>query len=399
MLTASQKYGILSQKDYMTLEGQKVVSVLTGEDILKHVSVDDFVMSMRSFQGGLEHSSVDGKISSAYVMIHPIDDSVVPSYYKYLFKSDDYIQALQSTSNLVRDGQALRYANFVQIYLPLPSKEEQLKIGTYLDTRTEEIDSLIEQTERSIELLEEYRKSVISEAVTKGLDPDVPMKDSGIEWIQEIPSNWLAIPLKRFFSFGKGLLITKDALVDEGMPVLSYGQIHSKANKSTYISGSLIRYVSISYEDKIASWANKDDLIVADTSEDVEGSGNFARVDKDQGLFAGYHTILLKAQRPEYSHYFSYLMQTDAWRSQIRKRVNGVKLFSLTKRILSSTSLLLPELNACRSICQYLDSTTKAIDCILEDKKCYIEKLHELRKSLISEAVTGKFKVPGVEQS
>lgn len=130
-LTASQKYGVIEQGEFVRLEGRRVTVVIKGSEILKHVEPDDFVISMRSFQGGLERSKVRGCISSAYVMIIPGDD-VEPAYFRWLLKSPDYIKALQSTSDLVRDGQAMRFSNFAAIPLVKFSKEEQLGIANYL---------------------------------------------------------------------------------------------------------------------------------------------------------------------------------------------------------------------------------------------------------------------------
>ncbi len=101
-----QEYGVIYQDEFMALEGRRVVQVLTGQDILKHVEPGDFVISMRSFQGGIELSRNQGAISSAYVVLVP-SRVVDPNYYAHLLKSRPYIQALQSTTNLVRDGQAL----------------------------------------------------------------------------------------------------------------------------------------------------------------------------------------------------------------------------------------------------------------------------------------------------
>ena len=109
-LTASQQYGVIYQDDYMEKTGNKIVTVEKDFNILKHVEIGDFVISMRSFQGGLEYSENTGSISSAYVMIVPNREYVYPRYYKWLFKSQIYINALQSTSDLVRDGQAMRYS-------------------------------------------------------------------------------------------------------------------------------------------------------------------------------------------------------------------------------------------------------------------------------------------------
>lgn len=165
-LTSSQKYGIIKQKDFMKLEGRQVVQVVTGEEILKHVEAGDFVISMRSFQGGLEYSEISGKISSAYVMLIPRKEKVCNDYYKWLFKSKRYIRALQSTSNLVRDGQALRYSNFAQVYLPTFSIDEQQEIADYLNHYCREIDNAITYAENLVQKLGEYRKALIYEYVT-----------------------------------------------------------------------------------------------------------------------------------------------------------------------------------------------------------------------------------------
>ena len=125
-LTSSQQYGILYQDDYMELTGSKVVTVEKDFDILKHVEAGDFVISMRSFQGGLEYSTKSGAISSAYIMLVPNLELVYPRFYRWLLKSSVYIDALQRTTNMVRDGQAMRYSNFAQVRLfTLPLDEQK----------------------------------------------------------------------------------------------------------------------------------------------------------------------------------------------------------------------------------------------------------------------------------
>ena len=162
-LTASQKYGIMYQDEFMEKEGVRVTVVQKDFDILKHVEPNDFVISMRSFQGGLEYSELSGCISSAYDMLIPNLDKVYP---KFFFKSFKYINALQSTSNLVRDGQAMRYSNFSQLYLVEIPLEEQKEIAEYLDKKVAEIDNLIAKKESLISEMEEYKKSLIYECVT-----------------------------------------------------------------------------------------------------------------------------------------------------------------------------------------------------------------------------------------
>lgn len=164
-LTASQHFGIVYQKDYMA-QGSRVVQVVLGNDILKHVEPGDFVISMRSFQGGIEWSNLRGKISSAYVMLIPQKQYVYSPYFRWLLKSHNYILALQSTSNLVRDGQALRYDNFRMVDLPLVPLDEQRAIADYLNKKIAKLDSIIADVTEQIEKLKEYRQSVISEVVT-----------------------------------------------------------------------------------------------------------------------------------------------------------------------------------------------------------------------------------------
>ena len=164
-LTASQKYGIISQEDYMALQSTKIVLADKGLDDWKHVEPNDFIISLRSFQGGLEISYVPGCITWHYIVLKP-KDGVEPEYFKWLFKSPRYIQALQRTANFIRDGQDLRFSNFVQVPLPLIPKDEQKEIAEYLNRETARIDSIIADVTEQIEKLKEYRQSVISEVVT-----------------------------------------------------------------------------------------------------------------------------------------------------------------------------------------------------------------------------------------
>lgn len=165
-LTASQKYGVIYQEEFMEITGNRVVTVEKDFDILKHVEKGDFVISMRSFQGGLEYSTKAGSISSAYVMLIPNLSVVYPRYYRWLFKSDIYINALQSTTDLVRDGQAMRFSNFAQVRLFTVPLAEQEEIADFLDKECAKIESLISQKEQLLAEIENYKKSLIYEYVT-----------------------------------------------------------------------------------------------------------------------------------------------------------------------------------------------------------------------------------------
>lgn len=164
-LTASQKYGIISQVEYMKRENSKIVIATQGIENWKHVEPNDFIISLRSFQGGLEKSDVSGCITWHYVVLKANND-VYYDYFKWLFKSDKYINALQGTCNFIRDGQDLRFSNFVQVPLLVVPIEEQKEIADYLNKEVPKIDSLIAEKESLIADLEAYKKSLIYEVVT-----------------------------------------------------------------------------------------------------------------------------------------------------------------------------------------------------------------------------------------
>lgn len=164
-LTASQKYGVIFQDEFMEREGRRVTQVFLNSEILKHVEEGDFVISMRSFQGGIEYCPYSGATSSAYIPIVPLKH-VYTQFFKYLFKSDSYIRALGSTSNLVRDGQALRFENFSLVDLPIVPESEQKRIANFLGQKTQENDDAIAKEKCEIGLLIELKAALINQAVT-----------------------------------------------------------------------------------------------------------------------------------------------------------------------------------------------------------------------------------------
>ena len=169
------------------------------------------------------------------------------------------------------------------------------------------------------------------------------MKDSGVAWIDNIPKDWAIIPLKMVAEYRKGLSITKADLSETGIPVVSYGQIHSKLNSGTHLSDNLIRFVSPSYLSSNPSSIGKyGDLLFADTSEDYEGIGNAVYLDTSECVFAGYHTIIVRPTIDMERKYLAYLCRSDCWRSQLRARAFGIKVYSVTQTMLKSVSILLP---------------------------------------------------------
>ena len=210
-----------------------------------------------------------------------------------------------------------------------------------------------------------------------------------MQWLKEIPSHWVVEPFARHFSYGKGLPITKADLTQEGIAVISYGQVHSKLNKGTTISEELIRFVSPNYiESHPQCLLNIGDFVFADTSEDIEGSGNFAFNDYTKRIFAGYHTVVAKPIDLPYPKYHAYLFQSLNWKSQIQSLVNGVKVYSIGKGHLKKSYLLLPPLAEQEKIVSYLEDKTSKIDAYVADKEKEIELLQELKQKIIADAVT-----------
>lgn len=214
-------------------------------------------------------------------------------------------------------------------------------------------------------------------------------KESQIPWIGKIPTHWNIEPFGRHFSYGKGLPITKANLTNEGIAVISYGQIHSKLNTGTKISKELIRYVSPTYiESNPQSILKINDFIFADTSEDLNGSGNCAFNDFNNYIFAGYHTLIARPIRLDNPKYYAYLFQSQNWKNQIRSLVNGVKVYSINRAILKKTTLLFPPLSEQQHIVSFLDEKTAKIDEYIDKKNKEIEDLKEWKKALITHVVT-----------
>jgi type I restriction enzyme S subunit len=168
-LSATQAYGVIPQEDYERRVGRKIVKIFLHLDKRRHVEVDDFVISMRSFQGGLERAWASGCIRSSYVVLRPITQVDV-RYFAFLFKSPSYIRALQSTANFIRDGQDLNFANFCAVDLPFPPIGEQRQIADALDTALADTAAAMDRANREISLLREYRTRLIADVVTGKLD-------------------------------------------------------------------------------------------------------------------------------------------------------------------------------------------------------------------------------------
>lgn len=169
MLSATQKYGVIPLAEYEALEQRQVTMAVVNLNMRKHVEVGDFVISMRSMDGGLERARAVGSVRSSYSVLKPGPD-VEGRFYGALMKSSLYIQALRLTSNFIRDGQDLNFGHVRKVKLPKPDLREQAGIADHIEAETARIDGLIALTERSIDLLREKRAALITAAVTGKID-------------------------------------------------------------------------------------------------------------------------------------------------------------------------------------------------------------------------------------
>ena len=214
------------------------------------------------------------------------------------------------------------------------------------------------------------------------------MMDSGIECIGAIPASWEIIPLRYLFSLTKGLSITKSDLVDEGIPVISYGQIHAKDCDGVHLNANLIRCVPYDYPVISSSLMKKGDVAFADTSEDLEGMGNAVFNSNDFDVYAGYHTILGHSIHYEDNRYFGFFFKSIAFKYQLQQVAECVKVYSISQRRLKAAKATVPPLEERVQIADYLDSKCYQIDEAIRRQESIIEKLEEYRQSVITETVT-----------
>lgn len=396
----SERREKVSDEDYppLSVTMQGIVPQLSSaaksdaHDNRKLVLIGDFAINSRSDRrGSCGISRYDGSVSLINTVLKP-KAKMNPNYYDWVFHSTVFADEYYKWGHgIVDDLWTTNWQDMKRISIPIPPVEEQEKIAIFLKKECEEIDSLVINTKQSIEEYKRMKQIIITDVTTKGIRNNEAKKASGVEWIEEIPESWEVQRVKNYFEFGKGLPITKDNLIESGVSVISYGQVHSKTNTGVGIGEDLIRYVSEDYlESNSNSLVAEGDFIFADTSEDLAGCGNCVFVNDARTLFAGYHTIIFRPKNKKKNKYLAYLFLSDAWRNQIRCRVSGIKLFSITQRIIKETSILLPSAPEQDEIVQYLDDKCGKIDEIIAKKTELLKELDVMKKSLIYDYISGK---------
>lgn len=380
-LTSSQQYGILYQDDYMELTGSKVVTVEKDFDILKHVEAGDFVISMRSFQGGLEYSTKSGAISSAYVMLVPNLELVYPHFYRWLLKSSVYIDALQRTTNMVRDGQAMRYSNFAQVRLFTLPLDEQKSRADFLDLECSSIDKILFKTRSSIEEYKKLKQAVITQAVTKGVRGEREMKDSGVEWIGEIPKEWDILDLVAHTSMLTPMRDRPENL-DGPIPWIRIedfdGKYISSSKASLGVSKETVRSMNL----KIYPVGT-----ILCTSSCI--MGKCAIVSRE--LVSNQRFIGIIPDQNTCENFLYYLMLSNSER--MNYLATGALQANLSRSSFEHLKVQFPSYQEQKEISDFLDTKCAEIDKLIAKKEQLVKELESYKKSLIYEVVTGKREV------
>lgn len=382
LLSPTQKYGVIPQDMYEELSGFTAVKLNENINLnqLKTVHKGAFVISLRSFQGGFEYSEYEGVVSPAYQVFYP-SVPVCDFYYKYLFKIPPFIDEMNSFTMSLRDGKNIAFSDFGNTYVPVPPIEEQTQIANYLNSKCSEIDSLTDDIQTQITTLEEYKKSLITEVVTKGLDSNVEMKDSGIEWVGEIPASWEIWPIYHYFNERKN----KNKLMREtNLLSLSYGNVIRKDINS---NGGLLPENFSSY-----NIIEPCDIVIRPT--DLQNDKRSLRTGyvNEHGIITSAY-ITLKPKMGVNSKYYHYLLHAYDLMKVFYNMGNGVRQ-GLNYNEFSKLLLVSPPKNEQDDIVNYLDSKCSEIDAIIQTKKEQLDVLAEYKKSLIYEYVTGKKEVP-----
>lgn len=394
LLSPTPNYGVIPQWKYEELSGMVAVKLNEKADLmqLKTVHKGDFCISLRSFQGGFEYSKYEGVVSPAYQVFYPvvrIDDG----YYKYMFKDRGFIEKMNSYTMTLRDGKNISFFDFGNTYIPYPPIAKQQTIAAYLDRKCSEIDALKANIQSEIETLEEYKRSVITEAVTKGLDPNVKMKDSGVRWVGLIPSHWNMIPFKYVLSErseNNNPVKSNDRLsLSIGLGITLYSE------KTTNLDR---------FKDDVSQYklAYVGDLVMNSMNVIVGAVG----VTNYFGCVSpAYYCFYDDEPDNITSKFCEYIFLSKGMRNVLFRLGKGIMAIDrgdgkvntcrlkVSKYDIGHLPIPVPPIKEQRRIVEYANQVTDEINAIISDREKQIETLEEYKKSLIYEYVTGKKEV------
>ena len=374
----SLSYGKIKRKDINSSEGllpnnYNSYNIVDKSDIV--IRPTDLQNDKRSLRTGLVEER--GIITSAYIALKP-KKSTFSKFFHYVLHIYDVEKVFYNMGNGVRQG--LNYDEFSKLLMIVPPIDEQERIAEFLDKKCGEIDGLIANLKIQIQTLEQYKRSVITEAVTKGLNPSAEMKDSEIEWVGDIPANWDIHPLYYFFderknknSFGK----------ENNLLSLSYGKIIRKDINS---NGGLLPENFNGY-----NIVEPNDIVLRLT--DLQNDKRSLRTGfvKERGIITSAY-VALKAKVNILPEFFYYELHVYDLLKVLYNLGNGVRQ-GLNYSELSKLKLFAPDLSEQQEIVNYIREKESQVDELISTKQSQIEALESYKKSLIYEYVTGKKEV------
>ena len=389
LLSVSEYYGVDSRASRID-EGEYLSR---SESLVgyKKCYERDFVSNiMLAWKGSFGVTKIDGIVSPAYCVYQP-SDSIYSYYYHYLFRTSLYTTRFKLFSRGIIDSRLRLYSPyFYDIEAIIPPLSEQQKIANYLDKVCGEVDEMIALQEQMIEELKAYKQSVITEAVTKGLNPNVPIKNSGIDWIGEIPEGWKICRIKNVAAlFGRiGFRgYTSDDLNKDGDGAITLSPSNMipmgmDFSKVTYLSWK-------KYEESPEIMIRNGDLLMVKTGSSYGKVSYVDNLPKE----ATINPQILRVV-PSINHkYLGYYMQTDLFIYQVEGGVVGGTIPTISQEKINNFHVVLPPLSEQQSIVSYLDSKCSEIDALIAIKQAKIEELKDYKKSVIYEYVTGKKEV------
>ncbi|MFR2714694.1 MAG: hypothetical protein ACLTBC_10770 [Pilosibacter sp.] len=374
----SLSYGRVIRKDInanggLLPESFNTYNIVEADDII--IRPTDLQNDKRSLRTGLvkEH----GIITSAYIDLCPIKH-VDSRYFHYLLHAYDVMKVFYNMGNGVRQG--LNYSEFSKLMVFEPSYAEQVSIADFLDAKCAEIDALTVDIQMQIDTLEQYKRSVITEAVTKGLNPDAETKNSGIEWIGEIPSTWNIIRGKYLLEY-----LQKSVKEDDGViTCFRDGEVTLRSNRRE--DGFTMSDKEIGYQGIDAG-----DLVV----HGMDGFAGAIGISDSRGKASPVLNVMDTKQN---KRYIMYYLRSMAYSDVFVALATGIRVRSCDLRWnkLADLPYPVPSIEEQTAIVEYIDTTLEKTDVVISKKKAQLETLDEYKKSLIYEYVTGKKEVPSI---
>lgn len=378
LLASTQTHGVILKSQYEN----RTVEAIKSLETLKLVEIGDFVISLRSFQGGLEYAYNRGIISPAYTILTPTH--IKADYFKYLSKSDIFISLLKSSVTGIREGQNIDYNKLKDNLLPIPSIEEQVSIGAYLYSATSEIDKAIAMQQKMIDLLNERKQIIIQNAVTKGLDENVEMKESGVEWIGRIPKHWEVLKLKRCAIIKTGTTPPTSNLkyFENGdIPWFTPGDIN---DMNLHLSSKTITKKAI--EDNVGRLFPAKSIYFVGIGATV---GKVASCDFEASSNQQINAIMCNDRLDYKFATYCLLMEQRI----IRETTNFVTLPILNQSSTGLINIVVPPKSEQQQIVTYLDGEMEKFDSAITNCQRQITLLQERKQIIINEVVTGKVRV------